>query len=62
MDEPGGESVREFLSQGGYGAFVWGAYGTAAVLMALEVILIRRRRGTIVARIRRWIRLHKPGD
>ncbi|RJG04489.1 heme exporter protein CcmD [Noviherbaspirillum sedimenti] len=34
--------MNEFLSMGGQGAFVWGAYGMTALLFALEVVLVRR--------------------
>ena len=31
--------VSEFLEMGGYGAFIWPAYGAAAILMAGLLIL-----------------------
>jgi heme exporter protein D len=36
-------SVSEFLAMGGRGGFVWGAYGTMALLMLVEVMLARAR-------------------
>ncbi len=36
-------SFSEFLAMGGYGAFVWGSYGVAALCISLEVWLVRRR-------------------
>jgi heme exporter protein CcmD len=36
-------SVSEFLAMGGRGAFVWGAYGTMALLMSMEPLLARWR-------------------
>ena len=36
-------SPAEFLHMGGYGLYVWGAYGLAAVLALLEPLLARRR-------------------
>jgi heme exporter protein CcmD len=39
-------SIGQYLSMGGYGRFIWTAYGAAAVLIALLVLdtLGRRRR------------------
>lgn len=36
--------MSDFLHMGGYGFFVWGSYGVAAVVLALEIVLLRRRR------------------
>lgn len=39
------ESLREFLTMGGYGLFVWSSYGlTAVVLVANLVHALRRER------------------
>jgi len=35
--------ANEFFSMGGHGGFVWGAYGVAALLMAIEPLLAWRR-------------------
>ncbi len=32
-------SLSEFFAMGGRGGFVWGAYGTMALLMAVELLL-----------------------
>jgi heme exporter protein D len=37
-------SPAEFFAMGGYGLYVWGSYGLAALLMALEPLLAARRR------------------
>ncbi len=47
----------EFLDMGGYGFYVWGSYGAAALLMTLEVLWVRRRRRTIVQRLGRIKRM-----
>lgn len=49
--------MKEFLAQGGYAFFVWGAYGMTALLLAVEVALLARRRRTILARIGRLVRM-----
>ncbi|HEX8011446.1 MAG TPA: heme exporter protein CcmD [Casimicrobiaceae bacterium] len=36
-------SLAEFFVMGGYGFYVWGAYGLTAVLLAAEVIAVRAR-------------------
>jgi heme exporter protein D len=36
-------SPSEFFHMGGYGLYVWGSYGLAAVLMLLEPLLARQR-------------------
>ncbi|MEO8166391.1 MAG: heme exporter protein CcmD [Betaproteobacteria bacterium] len=35
---------------GGYGLYVWGAYGVTAVVIAAELISLRRRGRTLRAR------------
>lgn len=35
-------SLGEFLDMGGYGFYVWGAYGVTALVMALELLWLRR--------------------
>jgi heme exporter protein D len=49
--------MSEFLSQGGYGAYVWGAYGLTLILLAGEIWQLRRQRRTIFARLSRMVRL-----
>ena len=40
-------SLDAFLAMGGYGFYVWGSYTVTAVLLAVEVILLRRRHRTL---------------
>jgi heme exporter protein D len=37
-------SLSDFLHMGGYGLYVWGSYGLAALLMAAEPLLAAKRR------------------
>ena len=37
-------SLNEFLTMGGYGFYVWGSYGMAALAIALEILLLRKAR------------------
>ncbi|MFT4173261.1 MAG: heme exporter protein CcmD [Rhodocyclaceae bacterium] len=52
-------SWAAFFSMGGRGAFVWGAYGLAALLIALEVFSLRR---SLARSIRHLCRLQRLGD
>ncbi len=36
--------MPEFFAMGGYGFYVWGAYGVAALVIAVEVMGLRARR------------------
>jgi len=36
--------VSEFFAMGGYGPYIWGAYGVTFVLLAIEVILLMKRK------------------
>jgi len=44
-------SFSEFIAMGGRGGFVWGAYGTMAVLMLAEPLLARERHRAALAAI-----------
>jgi len=46
-----------FFSQGGYAFFVWSSYGLALAQLVIEVLLLRRDRRTILARLGRLTRL-----
>jgi len=37
-------SPAEFFAMGGYALYVWGSFGVTALCMAIEPLLIRRRR------------------
>ncbi len=47
----------EFLDMGGYGFYIWGSYGAAALLMLLEVLWVRHRYRTIRQRLGRINRM-----
>lgn len=36
-------SVSDFLAMGGYGLYVWGSYGVAAIVMMVEPLLAAHR-------------------
>ena len=35
--------MSEFFYMGGYGFYVWGSYGVALALLAIELVLLRKR-------------------
>lgn len=50
-------SVGEFFAMGGYALYVWGAYGVTALLLAIEVILVVRRKRTLWRQVGRITRM-----
>jgi heme exporter protein D len=46
-------SPAEFFAMGGYGLYVWGAYGVAALAVVVELWLLVRRRRTLLRRLGR---------
>ncbi len=47
-------SIGEFIAMGGYGGYVWGAYGVTFALLAAELVQLRARS----AQARQRARLH----
>jgi len=46
-------SWHEFLTMGGYGAYVWPAYSVVLVVMIVNAILPSRRQRTLLNQLRR---------
>ena len=46
-------SFHEFLTMGGYGIYVWPAYGLAAVVIVVNIVLPLKRLRQLKADIRR---------
>ncbi len=51
---------NEFIAMGGYGLYVWSAYGFAAAVLVVNVIVPLRRR-TIVLRLLRQLTRAESG-
>ncbi|MFQ5935756.1 MAG: heme exporter protein CcmD [Acidiferrobacterales bacterium] len=49
-------SWSEFFAMGGYGLYVWSAYGFVAVVLIINVIIPMRRRSTVMKILRRLSR------
>ncbi len=48
-------SWSEFISMGGYGIYVWSAYGFAIVILVINVIIPMRRRSVVLRALRQFI-------
>lgn len=53
--------MSDFLAQGGYGAFIWGAYGMVAAALVAEVLQLSLRSRAVRRRIARLSRLAQAG-
>lgn len=51
--------MKTFFEMGGYALYVWPSFCVAALLMALEPLLLRRRKKLVVRRIQRMIRMNE---
>jgi heme exporter protein D len=49
-------SWENFWAMGGYGFYVWGAYGMSVAILVLEVVLLRTRRARAKSEIARELR------
>jgi len=54
--------MSEFFSQGGYAFYVWSSYGMGVALLIIEVLILRRDRRTIFARLGRLARLRSASS
>ncbi len=54
--------MSEWFAMGGHGLYIWGSYGVAALYMIVEVILVVRRRRSLVQRLGRMIRMKAHAD
>jgi heme exporter protein D len=46
-------SPAEFFAMGGYAFYVWGSFGATALALAIETILLRKRRTSAIVELRR---------
>ena len=45
-------SVSEFFAMGGYAFYVWGSFGITALVLVVEMGLIRARRRELIEQLR----------
>lgn len=55
-------SIGEFLSMGGYGFYVWSSFGMTALVLALEIVYVKRQRRALHQRLRRIQQLRENGN
>ena len=48
--------MNEFFAMGGYGAYVWSAYGISALLIIGNIVLAVRQQGRVRQEIQRRLR------
>ena len=48
-------SWSEFISMGGYGVYVWSAYGFAIIILVINVIIPMRRQSVVLRALRQFI-------
>lgn len=48
-------SWSEFIWMGGYGVYVWSAYGFAIVILVINVIIPMRRRSAVLRALRQFM-------
>jgi heme exporter protein D len=49
----------EFFNMGGYGLYVWGSYGMAALVLAFNVLAARRREQNVRRELEETMRLNQ---
>ena len=45
-------SISEFFAMGGYAFYVWGSFGLTALVMGIEMLLIRSQRTELLRNLR----------
>jgi len=52
--------MMDFINQGGYAGYVWGAFGMTFGLLLVEILQLRASRKTMLTRLGRLLRLRAP--
>ncbi len=52
--------MMAFFSQGGYGGYVWGAFGMTFGLLLIEILQLRASQRKTLTRLSRLLRLRAP--
>ncbi len=56
----GMDSLREFFHMGGYGFYVWSAYGVALIVLVANIVVPLWRMRELRGRLARQARMEKP--
>jgi len=52
-------TVQEFFHAGGYGFYLWSAFGITALVMISEIVVVRSQRKTVLKRLKRLARMEQ---
>ena len=52
-------SLDAFLAMGGYGFYVWGSYGVTFLLLAIEVLWVRKTRREVLQQLKSGARVQQ---
>lgn len=52
-------TIAEFFHAGGYGFYLWWAFGITAALMVGEALMLKHKRNAVIKRLKRLIRLEQ---
>lgn len=55
-------SATEFFRMGGYGLYVWTSYGVTALFMMGELVLLWRKKKSLVERLTRMARADEKSN
>ena len=48
-------SPSEFFAMGGYAHYVWSSFGACALVLLIELIVIRRRNNAVIGRLKQQL-------
>jgi len=52
-------NIEAFFEMGGYGEFVWSAFGLTLLLITIEIVVVRNQFKKVVQRVKRIQQLRK---
>jgi heme exporter protein D len=55
-------SASEFFAMGGYAFYVWGSFGATALVVLLEIVVVRAQRRELVRQLRHERSFESPSE
>lgn len=52
----------DFFAMGGYALYVWGSYGVTALVLAIEVVLVLRKKRSVLRRLAQFARVVRVAE
>lgn len=52
----------EFFAMGGYALYVWGSYGVTVLVLAIEVVLVLRKKRSVLRRLAQLARVARAAE